>query len=54
MRPITSIEQPLDAIARTALSLMLDRIGDPRKPPARVLFPGKLFPEITTAERRKE
>jgi DNA-binding LacI/PurR family transcriptional regulator len=46
--PITSIEQPLDAIAGTALRLMLDRIASPQNPPTRVIFPGKLFPEITT------
>jgi DNA-binding LacI/PurR family transcriptional regulator len=46
--PITSIEQLLDAIAGTALCLMLDRIANPQNPPARVIFPGKLFPEITT------
>jgi DNA-binding LacI/PurR family transcriptional regulator len=49
VRPITSIEQPLDAIAKTALSLMLGRIEDPRKSPSRIVFPGKLFPEITTS-----
>jgi DNA-binding LacI/PurR family transcriptional regulator len=48
VRPITSIEQPIEAIAQTALSLMLDRIGDPRKPAAHIIFPGKLIPEITT------
>jgi DNA-binding LacI/PurR family transcriptional regulator len=49
VRPITSIEQPVDAIAQTALSLMFSRMEDPQKPVSRVIFPGKLIPEGTTA-----
>jgi LacI family transcriptional regulator len=51
VRPITSIEQPIEAIAQTALSLMLDRIGEPGKPAACITFPGKLIPESTTLKR---
>ncbi|MDR2211833.1 MAG: GntR family transcriptional regulator [Spirochaetaceae bacterium] len=49
VRPITSIEQPMEAIAQTALSLMLDRIEDPKKTATHITFPGKLISEITTA-----
>jgi LacI family transcriptional regulator len=48
-RPITSIEQPVETIAQTALSLMFSRMADPHKPVSRVIFPGKLVPEGTTA-----
>ena len=48
-RPITSIEQPVEAIAQTALSLMFSRMADPQKPVSRIIFPGKLIPEGTTA-----
>jgi DNA-binding LacI/PurR family transcriptional regulator len=54
VRPITSIEQPLDAIAETALHLMIHRVANPQSPPARVIFPGKLFPEITTLKKQGE
>jgi LacI family transcriptional regulator len=47
-RPITSIEQPVETIAKTALSLMFSRMADPHKPASRIIFPGKLVPEITT------
>jgi DNA-binding LacI/PurR family transcriptional regulator len=49
VRPITSIEQPVEAIAQTALSLMFSRMANPHKPVSRIIFPGKLVPEITTA-----
>jgi DNA-binding LacI/PurR family transcriptional regulator len=48
VRPITSIEQPVEEIAQTALSLMLGRMANPNKPVSRVSFPGKLIPELTT------
>jgi DNA-binding LacI/PurR family transcriptional regulator len=47
-RPITSIEQPLEAITQTALELMINRIANPQKTPAQIIFPGKLIPEATT------
>jgi DNA-binding LacI/PurR family transcriptional regulator len=47
-RPVTSIEQPITAIAQSAMELMIDRIADPVKPVVYVTFPGKLFPEATT------
>jgi LacI family fructose operon transcriptional repressor len=39
---ITSIEQPLEDISKTAFSLMIDRIHNPDKRASRVLFPGAL------------
>lgn len=51
VRAVTSVEQPLEAIAKTALSLMLDRIADPGKPAACITFPGALILEPTTCQR---
>jgi LacI family transcriptional regulator len=47
-RSITSIEQPLDDISRSALSLMISFINNPKMPPWQVSFPGALVTGDTT------
>jgi DNA-binding LacI/PurR family transcriptional regulator len=47
-RPITSIEQPVASITRTALEMMLARIADPQRHISHITFPGTLFPEAST------
>jgi DNA-binding LacI/PurR family transcriptional regulator len=47
-RTITSIEQPTDAICRTAIRLMIDRITDPNKTVSKTTFPGSLVLGDTT------
>jgi DNA-binding LacI/PurR family transcriptional regulator len=47
-RRITSIEQPTDAICRTAMKLMIDRIADPNKTVSKTTFPGSLVVGDTT------
>ncbi|MDR1429351.1 MAG: substrate-binding domain-containing protein, partial [Spirochaetaceae bacterium] len=41
-RSITSIEQPLQDISRSALSLMIHLINSPKMPPWHITFPGVL------------
>jgi DNA-binding LacI/PurR family transcriptional regulator len=47
-RPVTSIEQPIPAITKAALELMLNRIADPHRQVSHITFPGRLFIEETT------
>jgi DNA-binding LacI/PurR family transcriptional regulator len=47
-RPVTSIEQPVAAIAQNALELMINRTANPGKPVSQRVFPGKLIIEATT------
>ncbi|MDR2432981.1 MAG: substrate-binding domain-containing protein, partial [Treponema sp.] len=41
-RFITSIEQPVEDISRSALSLMMRLIANPKMPPWQLIFPGVL------------
>jgi DNA-binding LacI/PurR family transcriptional regulator len=50
-RPITSVEQPIAPITRTALELMLARIASPARFVSHITFPGALFPEATTCRK---
>jgi DNA-binding LacI/PurR family transcriptional regulator len=52
-RPITSIEQPVASIARTALELMLARVAAPDRIVSHITFPGVLFTEATTCRRAR-
>jgi LacI family transcriptional regulator len=45
---LTSVAQPMEAIAEKAIQLLLDRIGDPKLPPQLVLIPPKLFVREST------
>ncbi|MDR1596153.1 MAG: LacI family transcriptional regulator, partial [Treponema sp.] len=47
-RPVTSIEQPVAAIAQNALELMINRIANPEKAVSQRVFSGKLIIEATT------
>jgi DNA-binding LacI/PurR family transcriptional regulator len=50
-RSITSIEQPIDAICRTAMDLMINRIADPGRIVSKTTFPGTLVIGDTTVKK---
>jgi DNA-binding LacI/PurR family transcriptional regulator len=50
-RSITSIEQPMDAICRTAMELMIDRAVDPGRVVSKTTFPGSLVIGDTTVRK---
>ena len=51
--PLTTVEQPIDELAATAVELLQSVIDEPRRPPPRVLFQPRLRERASTAPPAK-